>query len=68
MVWRVEEIPKLQTMAKAVLGITHSEFERIVVSQDVEGLRRSVKKRLLSLDDASVDEICDVLTKVVSND
>lgn len=67
MVWRVEEIPKLQTMTKAVLGITDADFDRILAQNNADGLRRAVKKRLLSLDDAKIDEICGVLTKVAMN-
>ena len=64
MIWKVEEIPVLQTLVKAVLDITKVEFERCIMSCDADGLRSIVRKRTTGLSDTEVNEVCNVLTKV----
>ena len=64
MIWKVEEIPTLQTLVKAVLDITKVEFERCIMSCDADGLRSIVRKRTTGLSDTEVNEVCNVLTKV----
>lgn len=64
MIWKVEEIPTLQTLVKAVLDITKVEFERCIMSCDADGLRSMVRKRTTGLSDSEVNEVCNVLTKV----
>lgn len=64
MIWKVEEIPTLQTLVKAVLDITKVEFDRCIVNCDAEGLRSIVRKRTMGLSETEVNEVCNVLTKV----
>ena len=66
LVWNVEDIPKLQECLKAILGITEAEFARLVSSESTTLFKESISKRLTSFDDSELDEICNVLTKVVS--
>lgn len=64
MLWKVEEIPLLQTLIKEVLGITKTEFERIVISGNADALRSIIQNKTSGFDNSEVDEICNVLTKV----
>ena len=66
LVWNVEDIPKLQECLKAILGITEAEFARLVSSESATLFKESISKRLTSFDDSELDEICNVLTKVVN--
>lgn len=68
-IWRVEDIPRLQYLIKAILGISSSEFESAISTGIPEELRKLVQNRTMSLTMQEIDEICNVLTKVVnSND
>lgn len=68
-IWRVEDIPRLQYLIKATLGISSSEFESAISTGIPEELRKLVQSRTTSLTMQEIDEICNVLTKVVnSND
>lgn len=68
-IWRVEDIPRLQYLIKAILGISSSEFESAISTGIPEELRKLVQNRTTSLTMQEIDEICNVLTKVVnSND
>lgn len=64
LIWKVEELPRLQGMLRAVLDITNSEFEQIVMNQDADALRMIVKRKTIGLNDNEIDEVCNVLTKV----
>lgn len=65
LVWNVEDIPQLQGCIKSILGITESEFARIVSSDSPELFKETISKKLTSFNDAELNEICNVLTKVV---
>ncbi|WP_026667037.1 ATP-binding protein [Butyrivibrio sp. AE2005] len=65
LVWDVEEIPKLQKSLMAILGITESDYERIIDSEMPDMLREAVIKKTKGFGAQEVDEICHVLTKVV---
>lgn len=62
--WKVSEIPALQVLLKSVLGITGSEFEKCVQSQNPEILRALIKSKTCNLSSGEINEICAVLTKV----
>lgn len=64
MVWKVDEIPVLQVLIKAVLGVTKTEFERYVMNSDANGLRTMVQKRTSGLNEKEINEVCNVMTKV----
>ena len=63
-IWREEDIPKLQVIIKGVLGITDSEFEKIVMSGHPDDLRNTVQKKASLLTLTEVEELCNVLTMV----
>lgn len=62
--WRTDEIPHLQELIKAILGVGSTEFNRYILNCDVNGLRGMIQKNTTGLTAAEVDEICNVLTKV----
>lgn len=63
LIWKIEEVAILQDLLKSVLNITKSEFERIVMNQDANGLRTLIQEKTVGLCDAEIDEVCNVLTK-----
>ena len=63
--WNVSDILQLQYCIKALLYISESEFNEILVSGADDTLRRLVKDRTTGLDDLGIEEVCNVLTKVV---
>lgn len=66
LIWNVDDIPRLQDCLKAILGITEGEFVRLVEADSAALFKESISKRLTSFSDSELDEICNVLTKVVS--
>lgn len=64
LLWRMDEIPHLQELIKAILGVGSTEFNRYILDCDVSGLRGMIQKKTTGLTAAEVDEICNVLTKV----
>lgn len=65
LVWKEEDIPKLQKCMRAILGISDSEFVNIVSKESSDYFRENIEKRLQGFDDKEIEEICNVLTKVV---
>ena len=65
-IWRVEDIPRLQHLIKATLGISSYEFESAISTGFPEELRKLVQSRTMSLTMQEIDEVCNVLTKVVN--
>lgn len=66
LMWRVEDIPRLQELVKAVLGIRENVFASVVSGGRPEELRMLVQSKTCFLSTQEVDEVCHVLTKVVS--
>ena len=66
LIWNVEDVPKLQEIIKAILGITETEFENIVISNDPDVFRGAISKRLRDYNEQEIDEVCNILTKVVN--
>lgn len=64
MVWRTEEIPELQEMMKAVLGISDGEFTKIVMDGSPDELRDLVCRKTKDLTDKEIEEVCNVMTMV----
>lgn len=64
LIWRTDEITKLQKLIMNVLEITNAEFEKVVMSGDAESLRILIRQRTLNLSVEEVEEACNVLTKV----
>ena len=65
LVWNKSEMPKLQECLRAILGMTDSEYTRIVESGEPDLLRTYVIKKTNGFSDKEINEICNVLTKVV---
>ncbi len=65
LVWNTEEIPQLQKCLKAILGMSESEFTKIIDSGSPEMLRETVSNKTKDFSSQEIDEICNVLTKVV---
>lgn len=63
MVWRVDEIPHLQSLVRRVMGITDSQFNQILDYGDPDELRHLVAKKTNFKEPQDIDEICNVLTK-----
>ena len=61
-VWKVEEIAYLQVLVKALLEISDSEFESIVLSGKADELRTVIKQKTVGLGDHEMEEVCCVLT------
>lgn len=62
MIWKTEEIAYLQELVKALLSISESEFENIVVSGKADELRTAIKQKTIGLSDQEIEEVCCVLT------
>lgn len=65
-IWRVEDIPRLQYLIKTILGISSFEFKSTISTGLPEELRKLVQSRTTSLTMQEIDEVCNVLTKVVN--
>lgn len=63
--WNMSDIPKLQWCIKALLHISETEFDDILMSESDERLRSLIKDRTTGLDNSDIEEVCNVLTKVV---
>lgn len=61
--WRVEEIPKLQGLLKAVLGLSTAAFVDCVSLGDANAFRQMIQCRTAGLNADEVDEVCNLLTK-----
>ena len=64
LIWRTDEIVKLQKLIKSILEITNVEFEKIVIGGEPGELRGLVRKRTLNLSEEEIEEVCNLLTKV----
>lgn len=62
MIWKTEEIAYLQELVKALLSISNSEFENIVVSGKADELKTVIKQKTTGLSDQEIEEVCCVLT------
>ncbi len=67
-IWRVDEIPHLQSLIKSVLCITNSEFEKSINSLNPDILRGLIKAKTIGLNIEEIDAVCEVLTKVVGDE
>lgn len=65
LVWDVEEIPKLQKCLMAILGMTETDYNKIIESGLPDMLRDAVIKKTKGFETQEIEEICNVLTKVV---
>ena len=63
--WLEEDIPKLQKCIKSILSISDTEYYEVIGNEDAEGLRNIVEQKLSNANLEEVNEICNVLTKVV---
>lgn len=62
-IWNESEISKLQKMLKAVLNITNSEFENIIMCGTPDDLIELIDNRTKGLKEEQIKEVCNVLTK-----
>lgn len=62
MIWRVEDLPTLQTLLRTVLSVSDSEFMQLVQGGLPQEIRGVVSGRTRGLTDPSIDEVCNVLT------
>ncbi len=65
MIWRESEIPVLQSLIMKVLGLSVAQFEQIIASENPDALRKIVFQNTMKFSIEEIDEICNVLTKVV---
>ncbi|WP_027868620.1 ATP-binding protein [Eubacterium sp. AB3007] len=63
--WELKDIPKLQDCLKAVLCVTDSQFDSLLLEQNPDSLRTLVISRTEGFNMEEIDEICNVLTKAV---
>jgi hypothetical protein len=61
LVWKKKDLPKLQKLVQAVMGIKNSEISAI---SDAEGLIRLVSSKIKKLQRDRICDICFVLTSV----
>lgn len=61
-IWREDEIPKLQKIVKALLGISDAEFENIIMFGNPNDLFTLVSSKV-ELENEQINEVCGVLTK-----
>ena len=66
MIWEVKDIPKLQHCIKSILKISENEYNNVLLKGTPETLRDMIKRRTKNLENKEIDEICNVLTKVVT--
>lgn len=66
--WAEADIPKLQAILRSVLSLSENEFANIANENNPDKLRRFVSEKTKGFNHADIDEICNVLTKVVSED
>ena len=66
MFWEAKDIPLLQRCIKSILKISDTEFENILMKGTPDTLRKIIARRANKLDYNVIDEICNVLTKVVA--
>lgn len=67
-IWRIENIPELQSLTRAILGITQFEFEKAVSSGISEELRMMIRRKTTGLTYSEIDEVCHILTKAVNEE
>lgn len=65
LIWNTEDIPQLQKCIKEILGISESEFSKMIESDSPDMLRAIVINKTKDFSSQEIDEICNVLTKVV---
>lgn len=68
MFWLEKDIPKLQECLKAILAISNTEFDKILMMGIPDLLRDAISSKIRGFSVDEIDEICNVLTKVVNED
>ncbi len=64
LIWKETDIPKLQELLKAVLGITKEEFDNCVLQGDANKLINMIKSRTYGFTEEDVNVVCAIITKV----
>lgn len=64
LLWKTNEIKKLQKVLKAILDIKESGFDNILLRGNPDELRRTIKCKIIGFNEHEIDEICNILTKV----
>ncbi len=59
LIWKKEELSKLQKLVQAVLGVSDKDLTKIEFPEE---LRRLVKTKLAKLTDDEIDDVCYILT------
>jgi hypothetical protein len=67
LIWAVVDVRKLQTLLKSVLSVPDDEFSNILSEGTPNVLRQLVSRKLRGFTENEIDEICNVLTKEVTN-
>lgn len=65
LVWEEKELSSLQSCLKAILGIGETEFVNIINNSSAEIFRGIISKKLVGFSEQEINEVCNVLTKVV---
>lgn len=64
LLWKTNEIKKLQKVLKAILDIKEFEFDNILLRGNPDELRRTIKCKIIGFNEHEINEICNILTKV----
>lgn len=65
--WGNKDIPVLQKCIKAILYLDDNEYEKILTVGSPDSLRKYVANKTQAFTSTEIDEICNVLTKVVKD-
>lgn len=68
MIWRAEDIPEIQKITKAVLGISEKAFTDIISLGRPTDLFDIISSKTTGFSNENITEICNILTKVVNYD
>ena len=64
-VWRMDEVGHLQSLVRAVLGMSDNVFGRLVAEGSPDRFRDAVAGRVSGFDAAAIEETCYVLTMAI---
>jgi hypothetical protein len=67
LIWAVGDVPKLQALLKSVLSVPDDEFDNILSEGTPNTLLQLVSRKLKGFTENEIGEICNVLTKEVTN-
>ena len=66
--WQDKDIPILQKCIKSILYLTENEYKRILTLGTPDILRRYIANKTQTFTNVEIDEICNILTKVIKDE